>query len=75
MSTLSREDELLELEAELRSLAEPLVFAWRLEVALGLGFDEGAAVDLAESRADLHDVRRRLLDRGCSHELALRIVL
>lgn len=75
MSTLPREDELLELEDELRAIAEPVVFAWRLEVALRLGFEEAAAVDLAESRADLHDVRRRLLDRGCSHELALLIVL
>lgn len=73
--TKTRDDELHELEEALRAVAEPVVFAWRLEVALRLGFDEDAAAELADSRVDLHDLDRRLLRRGCAHDVALLIVL
>jgi hypothetical protein len=51
----------------------------RAQAFLELGFDSTQALMLAATRdegehVDLDEVRR-LLDAGCSHELALRIVV
>ncbi len=51
------------------------VFAWRLEELERAGYDEANAVELAErTDVDLH-AAIQLTRRGCSADLALRILL
>ena len=67
MSTITvHQPEKASVEAEQVSL-------WRLEQFLRLGFDEGQAVTLAGSDADLNS-SRTLIEVGCSHHLAMRIL-
>jgi hypothetical protein len=47
---------------------------WRLEVLLDAGYGVGLALQIATSDADLH-VAVGLVERGCPHDLAARIVL
>jgi hypothetical protein len=49
------------------------VEAWRLKVALDLGYQVDAAEEIATSDADLHQLEG-LIRNGCSLELAARIV-
>lgn len=51
------------------SLADATVLAWRHEIALGLGYDDNQALELAGSRADLHDLEQ-LLTLGYPSEQA-----
>ena len=54
---------------------EALVLEWRVETLARAGFDLVAAVDLAcDKNVDLHTAVR-LLERGCSPQTALRILL
>lgn len=46
---------------------------WNLEFFVRLGFDGDAVSALLHWRADPHEAER-LITRGCSHELALRIL-
>jgi len=51
------------------------VVRWRFEVLLHAGYDAGSALILAgHGEVDLHEATR-LVERGCSPELALRIAL
>lgn len=50
------------------------VVCWRLEVLAAAGFPVEVAEILAESPVDLHETVE-LLRRGCSPELAVRILL
>lgn len=51
------------------------VLRWRFEVLVRAGFDlEQAAVVAAHVEIDLHEAVE-LLDRGCTPEIALRILL
>ena len=51
------------------------VVAWRIENLLRVGYDDSAAIYLAESReVDLH-LACGLLEGGCPVETALRILL
>ena len=50
------------------------VSEWRYEQFRQLGFDEAQASELAVSGADLH-AGRTLVAIGCSHHLAMRILL
>ncbi|MBM3679638.1 MAG: hypothetical protein FJW96_17455 [Actinobacteria bacterium] len=50
------------------------VVCWRLEVLRAAGFPELAAEVLAEAPVDLHEAVS-LIRRGCSPELAVRILL
>jgi hypothetical protein len=60
---------------EERSPAEFLILSWRLEELLAAGYDEGDALLLAaESEVDLH-LAMALPRRGCSHKLAVNILL
>ena len=52
---------------------EDEVFRWRAEQFRQLGFNEGEALDLAASRADLGQARY-LLGSGCAPPLALTIL-
>ena len=52
---------------------EPRVLLWRIEQFHRLGFGDLESWQLARSDADL-GVARRLNSRGCSPELALRIL-
>jgi hypothetical protein len=52
---------------------EHRVLTWRLEQFTRLGFDAAASWRLADSPADLGEART-LTRRGCSPELALRIL-
>jgi len=48
---------------------------WRAEELLRAGFDPAAAVELAQRfDIDLH-AATELVDRGCPHELAVKILL
>jgi hypothetical protein len=66
--------------APFEQLEHPVVEAdavvrWRFEVLLHGGYDAGSALILAgHGEVDLHEATR-LVERGCSPELALRIVL
>lgn len=54
---------------------ELCILAWRIDVLDRAGYDEGDAAVLAAVRdVDLH-VAVDLLERGCSPETALRILL
>jgi hypothetical protein len=46
---------------------------WRREQFFELGFTSSDAVALARSQADVHDTRR-LLEAGCEHKLAFRLM-
>jgi hypothetical protein len=50
------------------------VSEWRYEQFLRLGFNKGQAWELAGSNADLQS-SRTLIAVGCSHHLAMRILL
>lgn len=53
----------------------PLVTRWRVQRLLAAGYDGEAALVLALDRdVDLHEAVS-LLERGCSHDLALQIML
>jgi hypothetical protein len=63
------------LDSKMRWTEEERVLAWRIEVLLLAGYDEHAAIELAEHRqVDLH-LAKGLLASGCSLENALRILL
>jgi hypothetical protein len=48
---------------------------WRAEELLRAGFDPAAAIELAQRfDVDLH-AATELVDRGCPHELAVKILL
>ena len=48
---------------------------WRAEELLRAGFDPAAAIELAQRfDIDLHTATE-LVDRGCPHELAVKILL
>jgi hypothetical protein len=49
------------------------VRCWRREQFFELGFTMSEAAALAKSSADLHDTRH-LLEAGCTHRLAFRLV-
>ena len=63
------EPESIEIEA---SDEEARVYAWRVERLSGLGFSEVVAAAVAPL-VDWHEIAR-LVERGCSPELALEIV-
>ena len=46
---------------------------WRREQFFQLGFTSSDAVALARSAADVHETRK-LLESGCQHKLAFRLV-
>ncbi len=50
------------------------VLRWRLEQAIGLGFELAPAALLASSAADLNTLRG-LIARGCPHDTAVAILL
>ena len=51
------------------------VVSWRFEVLLHASYDAGSALILAgHAEVDLHEATR-LVERGCTPELALRIAL
>lgn len=75
MSTRTSENPIEALDARMDWTQEERVIAWRIESLLRVGYDDYAAIDLAESRhVDLH-LACRLLDSGCPVETALRILL
>lgn len=51
---------------------EELVYQWRLNYLLGLGFPDVPAVQLALSAADCHEVQAATV-AGCDHETAARL--
>lgn len=56
-------------------LTEPdRVLAWRISRLVRAGYSEEGAAKLARSTVDLH-LAVELVERGCSPELALRILL
>jgi hypothetical protein len=61
----------IEVEAE-ESEEETRVYAWRVEQLSGLGLSQVIASAVA-SFVDWHEIAR-LVERGCSPELALEIV-
>ena len=68
-------DELVEVERAINadeSGEDARVYAWRVEQLLGLGFSYVIASAVA-SFIDWHEIDR-LVERGCSPELALEIV-
>ena len=66
-------DELAEIEVEVdESEEDARVYAWRVEQLLGLGLSSVIAMAVARC-VDWHEIAR-LVDRGCSPELALEIV-
>jgi hypothetical protein len=66
-------DELAEIEVEAEESEEDAcVYAWRVEQLSGLGFSHLIASAVA-SFVDWHEIAR-LVERGCSPELALEIV-
>jgi hypothetical protein len=66
-------DELAEIEVEAEESEEDaLVYAWRVEQLSGLGLSQMIASAVA-SFIDWHEIAR-LVERGCSPELALEIV-
>ena len=62
------------LRPDQAALEADRVSAWRYEQFRGLGFDQRQAWELAGSDADLH-ASRTLISVGCSHRLAMRILL
>ena len=62
----------IELEVELEDREEALVHEWRAEQLAKLGISRIVAQAVA-GLVDWHDLAR-LIDRGCSPELALEIV-
>ncbi|MFL5395734.1 MAG: hypothetical protein ACJ79G_23115 [Myxococcales bacterium] len=46
---------------------------WRREQFVELGFTSSEAVALAKSAADVHETRK-LVESGCNHGLAFRLV-
>jgi hypothetical protein len=50
------------------------VQSWRLHVLIEAGYPLALAEKLADSNADLHNAVE-LVDSGCSHETAARILL
>lgn len=50
------------------------VLRWRLEQAIGLGFELAPAALFASSSADLNALRT-LIARGCPHDTAVAILL
>jgi hypothetical protein len=66
-------NELAETEIEVEeSEEEARVYAWRVEQLLGLGLSHVIASAVAWS-VDWHEIAR-LVERGCSPDLALEIV-
>jgi hypothetical protein len=66
-------DELAEIEVEAEESEEGArVYAWRVEQLSGLGLSQVVAGAVA-SFVDWHEIAR-LIERGCSPELALEIV-
>jgi hypothetical protein len=66
-------DELTEIEIVTgQSEEDALVYAWRVEQLSGLGFSHVIASAVA-SFIDWHEIAR-LIERGCSPEVALEIV-
>jgi hypothetical protein len=68
-------DELAQIEVEVEvdeSEEDACVYAWRVEQLSGLGLSQMIASAVA-SFVDWHEVAR-LVERGCSPELALEIV-
>jgi predicted component of type VI protein secretion system len=66
-------DELAEIEVELEESEEDArIYAWRVEQLSGLGLSQVVASAVA-SFVDWHEIAR-LVERGCSPELALEIV-
>jgi predicted component of type VI protein secretion system len=66
-------DELAEVEVETEESEEDArVYAWRVEQLSGLGLSQVIARVVA-SFVDWHEIAR-LVERGCSPELALEIV-
>jgi hypothetical protein len=65
------------VEHDLEPVAESTearIESWRLEVLMRAGYPFAVAELIARSRCDLH-VAVDLVNRGCDHELAARIVL
>ncbi len=56
------------------SIHPKAVFEHRFARFMEMGFGPSESSDLAETRADVHQVRR-FLSAGCSFELALQILL
>ncbi len=50
------------------------IAVWRFEEFTRMGFMFSDARKLAQSKADVHQARD-MISNGCSHELALRILL
>jgi hypothetical protein len=50
------------------------VLCWRLDQFISLGFEQGDALVLSQSRADLHSARK-LVAAGCPLSLAVQILL
>jgi hypothetical protein len=66
-------DELAEIEVELEESEEDArIYAWRVEQLSGLGLSRVVASAVA-SFVDWHEIAR-LVERGCSPDLALEIV-
>ena len=66
-------DELAEIEVELEESEEDArIYAWRVEQLSGLGLSQVVASAVA-SFVDWHEIAR-LVERGCSPDLALEIV-
>lgn len=75
MNARTAETTIEALDARMDWTEEERVVAWRIESLMRAGYDDGAAIYLAETReVDLH-LACRLLDGGCPVETALRILL
>lgn len=63
------------LDTRMEWTEDERVVAWRIESLLRVGYDDSAAIYLAESReVDLH-LACRLVETGCPVDTALRILL
>jgi hypothetical protein len=51
------------------------VQSWRLHVLIEAGYPLPLAEKLADSEADLHQAVELVVDSGCAHETAARILL
>ena len=66
-------EELAEIEVEAEESEEDArVYAWRVEQLSGLGLSDVVA-NVVASSVDWHEIAR-LVERGCSPDLALEIV-
>jgi hypothetical protein len=75
MSTRATENPIEALDGRMDWTEDERVVAWRLESLLRVGYDDCAAIDLAENReVDLH-LACGLLEGGCPVATALRILL